>query len=622
MSAATAIGAAAQLLMVGLVAWSAGDLVVRALSKRTGLADLGDDEMLVFEWPERALLSAVGFFAFCILLMVANLITGGAVFGLPGVALAGGLVVVALARPRPAGLRRLSPWRTALAVAVLGLWLAPVVVSGSAARTGDVPWHLGWTEQLLGGQPVPEGPAPTTVAESAYPWGFHAVLATITRFVPGTDVSTALVALDVLVVVAIPLGAACLARRSRRGAGWAAAACASLIGGFGWLIARDTGFFTSPSDARYGADLVVASPNAVYGLFPPPLPREVGLITLACFAVLLSLDRDRRQPTSPLLFAAGLCLGITGLISVPLFVVGVVWAIASAIRGEARFATIAGRVLLPAALMVALWAGPVVANAIAHGGLVNVTPSLGREWPLWTSLGAWGLLLPLALAGVVLAYRTGRHALLAYGVGTLVVLGLALARGEFDWRLAGNATVLHQGRVWPAAHLLGAAFAGIALARLGEWLGSKRGVAVCGGIVALGAVSPVVASVSVTRTAERGSGGFLYSRESLQPGSFVRDAAAHLDADDVVAVEGDNGRGDPLAFHLFSFSGVRLSEYDDPRLGHNDLRIRYRDLARAWSDRIEGAGFEPDFIVRVGDGPALEAGEFGGRSWTLTTAGE
>ena len=36
----------------------------------------------------------------------------------------------------------------------------------------------------------------------------------------------------------------------------------------------------------------------------------------------------------------------------------------------------------------------------------------------------------------------------------------------FDWTLAGNATLLHQGRVWPPMHLLGAALAGAALVAL------------------------------------------------------------------------------------------------------------------------------------------------------------
>ena len=635
MSAATAIGAAAQLIAVGLIARSTGDLAARILSKRKAGTGVSDDNGADFGWPERALLSVVGFLAFCILLMIANVVTTGAVFGLPIVVPIAGIGVVAVARPKLSGVRRASLGRAGLAAAVLALWLAPVVVSGSAARTGDIPWHLGWTEQLLGGSPVPEGPAPAAVAENGYPWGFHAVLATITRLVPGTDALTALVALDVLVVVGIPLGAACLARRVRRSAGWAAAACASLIGGFGWVIARDSGFFTSPSEARYGADLVVASPNAVYGLLPPPLPRELGLISLACLGVLLALERERGAaaaaqnsdadtPTprrSSLLFGAGACLGVTGLVSVPLFVVGTVWAVAVALFAR-RLGTIVARVIVPALLIVALWAGPVVANAFAHGGLVNVSPNLGREWPLWTSLGAWGLLLPLAVGGALLSYRDDRSILLALAAGTILVLGVALARGEFDWSLAGNATVLHQGRVWPAAHLLAAGFAGVALMWLWDRMGPKRRAALCGGIVALGAISSVIAAVSVSRAADRGSGGFSYSTAGLQPGSFVHAVAARLDPDDVVAVEGGDGRGESLAFHLFSFSGVRLATYDDPRLTGNDLRVRYRDLARIWNDRINQGGFDPDFIVRPGGGPGLETGRFGGRTWTLTATGE
>ncbi|MBW3535393.1 MAG: hypothetical protein KY453_09295, partial [Gemmatimonadetes bacterium] len=73
----------------------------------------------------------------------------------------------------------------------------------------------------------------------------------------------------------------------------------------------------------------------------------------------------------------------------------------------------------------------------------------------------------------------------------------AVARGRFDWDVAGNATLLHQGRMWPPAHLLGAVFAGIALAALFGWCrrrGPRIATAAVVSVFALGSLSPVLAS--------------------------------------------------------------------------------------------------------------------------------
>jgi hypothetical protein len=628
---ALAAASLAQVALFAVVGWVVGDWLVAIFVQRGSHAKT---EEISFEWPERALLSVAGFVVFSLVLMVANIILGGAVFGTPGVVTGAAIVLVA-ARWRLVSLPRAVPWRRLLLFLVVAmvLWSAPTFLSGTAARSGDTPWHLGWTEQLLAGEPVPEGPAPSEVSANAYPWGFHALLATLVRLVPGSDALTALIALQLILVVAIPLGAACLARRLTPAAGWAAASATAFIGGWGWLAARGPAFATSPSESTHGADLVVASPNAVYELLPPPPPREVALVMLSVIAVFLAIAiRDRRRTVDDAnnqtrFVLAGVLLGCTGLVSVPMIVAGVCLTVAAIVLGSSktkRRDLVA--VLGPALLVFALWAGPVIKNLIEHGGFVNVTPVIGMEWPLWTALSSWGLLVPLVVLGVVSLRRRGERSVVgAFGVAIVLLLGLAIIRGAFDWQLAGNATVLHQGRIWPAAHLLAGAVGGVGLWHLWRGLaGHSRRLAqiVTVSILAVGAASPALASASLSKTMIEHDAGFAYRTSDLDEGSFVREVAELLEPDDTLLVDDPSLAAYDLAFHVFSFSGVRLAAYDDPRLASNDLRIRYRGLANTWDRRAGDGGFVPTHVI-VPDSPELAGelrGVYRGRLWVLTRA--
>ena len=568
--------------------------------------------------PERTLFALVGGVAFSVALMVGNIVTGGAVFGIPFLvpAVALGILVTgrnAFTRPR-------LPWIPLVLVAgaVLTLYFGPVLAGGSGVRTGDSPWHLGWSEQLLAGDPLPSGPAPE-FGRNAYPWGWHAVVATLVRLAPGSDSLIAYEALHLLLLLGIPLAGACLARRLDPEAGWAGAVAISLVGGFGWILAGGATFFSTPGAARLGADLVVASPNGVYGLFPPALPRELGVILLAAVGSLLA-DAVRLGGRSRFL-TAGAVAGLTGLVSVPLFLSACVWFVAVAIaRPAIRSATLP---FFAAALVVfALWAGPVVGAYVRYGGFVDITPRLGREWPLGSALWSWGLLLPGAIAGLWMTWKRSFHPLLACWAGTLVLLGAAVARGAFDWELAGNATLLHQGRVWPAAHLLGAAFAAVAVTAIFRATRTHRAViagAVAPLLLGIAIASPALASLKMTRLISGQHDGFVYASADFAPGSFVEQAARWLGPDVTVEVDGS----DRLAFALFQSSGVRLASFDDPRLQRNDLRIRYKDLARAWDARIAAGGFEADYVVEPGipgDGRGLLSGVFEGEVWTLRSS--
>lgn len=623
MTPSTLLFLTTQLIVCVAVAWACGVLVLARLSPRIEASSAQS-----FGVPERALTSALSFLALGVVLMVGNIVTGGAVFAarwlVPVVGIA---LVIRAMRERP--LRRPSMDRKHIGVVVLGvlliaIFVVPVLLTGSGVRAGDPPWHLGWTEQLLAGEPVPTGPAPE-FGRNAYPWGFHAVLATMVRLTPGSDPLIAHETVHMALVGLIPLAAACLARLVNRRAGVPAAWLAGLVGGFGWL-SPSRGFVASPSEARFGADLVVASPNSVYELFPPALPREVALVALG--AATLFLATALRAGDRKLQVVAGAAMGAVGLISVPMMLSAVAWSVAMCvvmIRANRIRSAVA--VVASAVLVFALWAGPVVADYLRFNGFVDITPQLGKEWELGVALASWGILLPLAIAGIALLISQPpllSRPLLACIAASAVLFTLALARARLDWGLFGNETLLHQGRMWPPLHLLGAAAGGLALVAAYGWLRARSrpaAVVFVATVLALGIASPIVAAGGITKVLRSHTEGFDYAEPDLARDAFVRRAAAHLGPRDVVQVEGS----DPLAFYLFQFSGTKLATYDDPRLIGNELRIRYADLAEQWDRRVLGDGFEPDYYVVQTSGPEvtdfaqapIESGTFGGQTWEL-----
>src|SRR5688500_2793345 len=196
MPVTTVLGALLQVVFVAALGWASSELLLRTVLKKHS-AWLG--------LPERCLLAVAGFVVLAAALMVAHVITGGAVFGTPFVVPVLGLVLLFLARGRidlPRGIA--WPQLSAFVCLLLVMYLIPALMGGSSLRTGDPPWHLGCTEQLLSGEPVPTGPAPE-FSRNAYPWGWHAVLATLVRLAPGSDPLIAHEALHIVLILAVPL---------------------------------------------------------------------------------------------------------------------------------------------------------------------------------------------------------------------------------------------------------------------------------------------------------------------------------------------------------------------------------------------------------------------------------
>ncbi len=127
----------------------------------------------------------------------------------------------------------------------------------------------------------------------------------------------------------------------------------------------------------------------------------------------------------------------------------------------------------------------------------------------------------------------------------------------------------------------------------------------------------MIASAGFGRVLALHEDGFEFNKPDRGSGSFVQRAAAHLGPDDVVDVRGSN----ELAFMLFSFSGMRMAAYDDPRLETNDLRIRFATRAASWDAQMDEGGFDSDYEVVPSDvepvADAIEAGDFEGHTYVL-----
>lgn len=587
-------------------------------------------------FPEHLLCAIVAFVAFSVCLMILHALSRGLVLSnsvvIPvlGAAI---LVAGAVRRRKTGGAHEFSlrPWLPAfvLGLVLMAIFVAPVIAAGSGVRAGDSSLHMGWTEQILRGESIPPGPAPE-FARNAYPWGFHAVMSTMIRLVPSTGTFVAQEAMHLLFLLGLPLGCACLARRLNDGSGWAGAVCGSLIGGFGWVSARRVDFVATPLEARYGADMIAASPNSVYELFPPGLPRELGLVILAAAGMLIVLavrTEDRRFA-----LLAGATAGVVGLISVPLWITAMVWTVIGvALTGTGARRRMLAAMVGPGVLVFGVWAGPVAFNYVRYGGFINVTSQLGVEWPPHTALAAWGLLLPLAAAGVVLAWRsetTSARVVLSFAGATIVMMLLGRARSEFDWDMAGNATVLHQGRVWPVAHLLGSAFAGAGLATGFLWMRRRSEflapIAVAA-LVIVGSLSLWLSSEALTEIIERHEKSWLYTRAEFAPGAFIDRAAGQLGPG--VVVQAPQDENNVLGFWLFQFSGARINGHDDSRYPGNELRIRYEDLARRFREVMASGGFDVDYIpmpasdaTGIPEAAIVAEGQFRGESWVLVQA--
>ena len=364
-----------------------------------------------FGLPERALIAFLGLCVFAVVAMVLNLVSGGAVFGVPGIVTVAGLIAApgggvpaCLAERGALVARRIVRTRTAGVLHAAGPGRRfggsprrPPVASGvdraAPSRAAD-PYRSGSRrvreERLSVGLPCPPRDP-----RSADPRVLDAGCSDrVARSDP-----------------AGPPAGGCLHRteaQTRRG----------VVRCLGRQPHRRMGMGIRPR-RRVRRIPVTSAPRrrsrgrvTECGLraLPSRAPARAGPYNAGDRRVVRGLaasaaqDLDQRNWWHHAGFrfavAAGIAGGITGLISVPLFVTVVVWLVAAALVAPRGFKLpfLVGSIGV-AVLVFALWAGPVAADYFHLGGFVNVTPHVGTEWPLGQGLLSWGLLAPAAAAG-------------------------------------------------------------------------------------------------------------------------------------------------------------------------------------------------------------------------------
>ena len=568
-------GVAAQALVVATGLFAFGLLLARAL--------IGGDAR------DRASLVALAFpalAAFALLLALAHITTGGAVFSQPWVvraatalAAVGAALAVVLRRGRE---RALAPAGRATAIATgvvlaggLALWCLAVVHAVPVGRpSGDTAWQMGWANQLLAGETTPS----TVIAGAIpnyYPWLFHAVVAFVAAFTPGGTAYHALAPLQLLQVAGAILALVALGRAVARH--WAGGAGAATFG----ALAMGFGFALLPAVQRVAPTPRTGGPRGTYTAalnnLPAPLPRDLGYALLLAVLVLLALaatGRSRRLEV-----AAGVVLGLCGLASAEFFFAGL---------GVAGLVTVFGargerlgtglRLVIPAVGVYALWVGPLIASYRRLGGFVNTTAvdpialsplEILMAWGPSTILGAYGFALLVARAR---ADRPARLPLLFVAACSAILVAVSAipaVLGE-GFEVLGRAP-----RSWPVLHLAVGILAGVGAGDLVVRAARVRRVlagAVVAVILALALPFSVAIAVDDLQTPP---GAPVLARTMLGEPSVFSLVAGAGSRECVVAAPHSIG------FRLWSYTGFRLAAYQgrDVHLG-NYARIRWRDIYR------------------------------------------
>ncbi|HJP65499.1 MAG TPA: hypothetical protein VKA30_04255, partial [Actinomycetota bacterium] len=477
------------------------------------------------------------------------------------------------------GGRRWEVWLVlGLAAAALVAWGAPLIRSLPIDSAGDTPWHMGLSTQLLNGESTPAA-AVTGSVPNYYPWMYHAMIALLARFTPG---GRAYDALSTLHVVLVGGSVATLFALGRELVGtWIGGSAAALLGamsgGLGFVRVRKFDVVLDPraSDAlRYLGDLLYKrSYNVAFANLSPPFPRDLGLVLLMSFLLLVVAGfrrRDRR-----LLMGAGAAIGMAGLTGNESFVVGMGVAALVTVLPPAGFTRrqLAGWLLAPAFVVAAIWFVPIGISYLRLGGFVNITVVGAVNLTPVAILGGWGVSTPLAAIGF--GRRAGdtlrdpglRVTLALFLVTAAVLLGSVLLKSGFGEAFL---SISRRHRFWPLLHLAIVLYGVYGVAWLLDWLGRWRrvlAVVAAAGIVAVAVPSPFIASVGLARAL--GPAPVLTASLTGEPtflNAFVPDRACHA------AVPGN------LAHRVFSYTGYRLVFYRWDDYQTNYARIRWKNI--------------------------------------------
>jgi hypothetical protein len=526
--------------------------------------------------------------AYTVVLMVLHMATGGSILRagwVPEVVTLGvaAALIVLKVRRAHGGLAATGTSRRDLLVAglcvalALVVWGTPVFRLLPLAYGGDVPWHMGFASQLLNGETTPSARI-TGEVPNAYPWLFHALAALFAHFTPGGRALHALGALHAFLVAGSVLTLFALGREIAGSwtGGALAAVFAGMAGGFGFLMLRQLDVVIDPrgeNAVRYLGDLLhKRSYNVSFANLSPPFPRDVALIMMLAFLLLLILGLTRHSST--LLIGGGIALGMAGLAGAEAFFVGMGVAAVTALVAPREKLRTAVAVLVPALAVYAIWFVPVMVSYFRLGGFRDITQVVAVALPPAAILGAWGVSTPFAAFGLTRSIsRVRDHAGHRVLFVLLAVSALAILASVLVPRVLGGgfATLGRRHRYWPFVHLAVALFAAIGARGVLDWAvhrGKVLAVGLSALVVGLAVPSPLVASLALPRKSSPPPG--VVSSVRGDPGTLLNVIAPAPGRNCEAAVPSE------LARSVFSYSGYRLVL--------KSRRVRWRQI----SDHVPG----------------------------------
>jgi hypothetical protein len=465
-----------------------------------------------------------------------------------------------------------------IVVVALVAWGAPLFKSLPIDSAGDTPWHMGLASQLLNGESTPAA-AVTGSVPNYYPWMYHAVIALLARFTPGGRAYHALGTLHVLLVAGSATTLFALGRELVGNwiGGSAAALLGAVSGGFGFIRVRKFDVVLdprAPNALRYLGDLLYKrSYNVSFANLSPPFPRDLGLVLLLSFLLLLVMGLRRRSPG--LLAAAGVAIGMAGLTGNESFVVGMGVAVLVCLfppPGVSR-RVVGPALLIPAAVVAAIWFLPIAISYLRLGGFVNITVVGAVNLTAVAIIGGWGISTPLAAYGFARRFREtltdpGLRVVCALFVVTVgVLVGSVLLKSGFGEAFL---SISRRHRFWPLLHLSIVLYGAYGAAALIEWLsGWRRAAAVLAGaaVVAMALPSPFIASVGLAR--KLGPAEVLADSLTGAP-TFLNGFPVNRPCHAAVPAN--------LAHRVFSYTGYRLVFYRWDDYQTNYARIRWQDI--------------------------------------------
>jgi hypothetical protein len=493
------------------VAVTCGSLAFGYLLASTIVESLVDDRWLL--WA----LAFPGLIVFSVVLTVVHAVSGGELYSRPiavWILTAATVVVLIIVRHRKRRSRP-KPTRADLVAVLTGVvaiavWALPALGVIPLVVGGDHFHHMAWTNQLLNGEPLPTG-ALTGTLPNDYPWGFHGLTALLTAFMPTKNPYLTLHPLQLLLPFGGALGFLALGTRAFRdiNAGVAAAILGAASGGFGFLLRFRTGIVTHPRNPRQieafiGDYLQRRSYNLSFGNISPPFPRDVTYVLLPVFLwLLLSGIEGRRRA----LVAAGVTLGVCGLMGGDVYIIGIVvgaCAVLLAPGHRARWLSLVS-FLVPALAVWALWLVPMAIHYVRLGGFRDLS-SPPVNLPVDGVIGGWGLALPLGLVGLWAGRRSVKRPGMVLALCLLVVPLIVIVFPATLVSNKGFATLLRDHRYWPMVHaglaLLGGLGASFLLSAL-----KRRDLQVAAALLlfVIAVSSPIAGSIGSVDHRRRGS---------------------------------------------------------------------------------------------------------------------